>query len=246
MDKQGLLLCAKYAASPNFFGYCGPRKSNNIIDHLKENIADKELNHLLSDFETLYPYLQLIARENKFTDPFNQKIVEAYWIGNNLLEQVKNSDFLFFLKEKLLLDKKINKEKLRRLKIKISRNFFLPHHTFHVFNIFKRTGKDTTDHTLETMDQCRIACGNVKCQNESIKSYYVEHRPLVISFNKLVLGKKTLKEVRNDYQGKSFLRGLKPGDWVSFHWGYICDKLTQEKVSNLQIYTQKAIDFFNI
>ncbi len=65
MDKQGLLLCAKYAVSPNFFGYCGPEENLSLVDHLKEGVADNELSHILSHFETLFPYLQLIARKIK-------------------------------------------------------------------------------------------------------------------------------------------------------------------------------------
>ena len=63
---------------------------------------------------------------------------------------------------------------------------------------------------------------------------------------KLHLGRKTLKSLRVDYRGKIFLKELNVGDWVSFHWGFVCDLLTAEQVKNLEFYTQKAIDFYNI
>ncbi len=242
MDKQGLLMCSRYAASPNFFGYCGPNKSSNIIDHLKEKIADEELAHLLVEFETLYPYLQLIAKENKIRDPFDKGVVEAYWLGNSLLNNIKNRDYLDFFKEKLFLDKKINNQGFKKIASKILTLDYLPHHNFHVFNIFKRTGKDSSSHTLKTMDECRINCGKILKSNGKV---FVEAEPLVLFKGKLSLGQPTLKEVISNFKGKQFLEDLRKGEWVSFHWGIICDILTERQIKNLEFYTQKAIDFYN-
>ena len=61
----------------------------------------------------------------------------------------------------------------------------------------------------------------------------------------LQLGKPILKELNADYKGKSFLKDIKIGDWVSFHWGFVCDVLTAQQVENLEFYTQRSIDFFN-
>src|SRR5690606_26836571 len=33
-------------------------------------------------------YLELIARANSISDPFDPRVVEAFWIGNSLLDQV--------------------------------------------------------------------------------------------------------------------------------------------------------------
>jgi len=232
MNKQGLLLCARYSVAPNYFGYCGPNKNKSLIDHLKEDIADSEVIHILKEFETLYPYLQLIAHSNKIKDPFDERVVEAYWLGNSFLKNV-STIYPSFLKEKLLLDEKIN-HKVFSLPV-------LPHHSFHIFNIFKRTGNINSNHTLETMDQCRIGWGQV------IKYQIITARNLIIINNKLSLDKILInKKIEIDYKGKSFIKNLKPGDWVSFHWGMICDKLTQVQIRNLEFYTQKAIDFYNI
>src|SRR3989338_7492357 len=107
MDSKGLLLCARYSSAPNFFGYCGPDENDNLIDHLKEKVADKEVEVILSQFNTLFSYLKLISTENKIKDPFNQKVVEAYWIGNSLLDNIANRDYVYLLQEKLDLAKKM-------------------------------------------------------------------------------------------------------------------------------------------
>lgn len=245
LNTQGLLLCARYSVAPNYFGYCGPDKNKSLIDHLKENVADSEVTHILKEFETLYPYLQLIAYSNKIKDPFNERVVEAYWLGNSLLKNV-SPIYPSFLKEKLLLDKRINKTRMSGILKKVFSMPVLPHHSFHVFNIFKRTGNVAADHSLKTMDECRINFGRIIessiTQNHNLK---VRTNLLVAENNKLLLGKEVIKKLTTDYKGKSFIKDLKPGDWVSFHWGMICDKLTQVQVKNLEFYTQKAIDFYN-
>ena len=38
---------------------------------------------------------------------------------------------------------------------------------------------------------------------------------------------------------------FKVGDWVSYHWGFVCDKLSPSQVKNLEFYTNKAIEFYN-
>ncbi len=256
MDNQGILLCAKYAVSPNFFGYCGPDKNLSLVDHLKESIADDELVAILSDFETLFPYLQLIARQNKITDPFDRRVVEAYWLGNNFLKPTTALEYEAFAKEKLLLAGKLSKDDFLNLKLKINRLKFIPHHAFHVFNIFKRTGHDSSFHTIKTMDECRIGWGKIiKIQKSKIKNYneklkinsvIIETKTLIIKDDQLALSKSFSRELKVDYKGKIFVNNLNIGDWISFHWGFVCDKLTAKQVANLEFYTQKAIDFYNL
>src|SRR3990167_6777178 len=173
MDSQGLILCAKYSSAPNFFGYCGPPKNSILVDHLREKIGDKEVENILSQFETLYLNLKLIAFENKIQDPFNRRVVEAYWIGNDLLKNIKSKDYIALLDEKFELESKIGRKKFAGLKYKFLSHQTLPHHSFHVFNIFKRTGHINSNHTIETMDNCRIGYGQIvklgEIQNSKLK-----------------------------------------------------------------------------
>ncbi|OGK11290.1 hypothetical protein A2954_01885 [Candidatus Roizmanbacteria bacterium RIFCSPLOWO2_01_FULL_37_12] len=254
MDSKGLLLCARYSSAPNYFGYCGPPKNSSLIDHLREDVGDIEVKHILSQFDTLYLNLKLIAFENKIKDPFTKKVVEAYWIGNNLLNKVKNKDYVSLLSEKFKLEKKIGNKKFELLKYKFLTNQTLPHHSFHVFNIFKRTGHINSNHTLATMDSCRIGWGRIdkyQISNDKlqIKSkgqiINIKTRLLTLNHNKLALGLPINKKIKIDYKGNTFLKNLKLGDWVSFHWGFVCDVLSTVQVKNLEYYTQKAIVFYN-
>ncbi|KKQ02068.1 MAG: hypothetical protein US11_C0001G0027 [Candidatus Roizmanbacteria bacterium GW2011_GWA2_36_23] len=243
-NNQGLLLCSRYSVAPNYFDYCGPDKNQNLIDHLQENIGDKEVQSILSEFDSLFLNLTLIAIENKIKDPFEKKVVEAYWVGNSLLNNVKNSDYVSLLKEKFNLAKKIGEKKYLKLQYKFLSHRVLPHHAFHVFNIFKRTGNDTSFHTLHTMDECRIGWGKIESRIKN-KELRINTKPLIYVNNKLKLGNPIIKIIREDYRGKSFLTKHRLGDWISFHWGFACDILSDRQTKNLEFYTQKAIDFYN-
>lgn len=246
MNKHGLLLCAKYSVAPNYFGYCGPDENKSLVDHLKENLGDKEVRSILSEFETLYLNLTLIAKENKIADVFDKQVVEAYWVGNQLLQNVSSRDYAHLLDEKFNLKKKLGPKILGKLSYKMQTHKIYPHHSFHVFNIFKRTGHDPSLHTLNTMDECRIGWGKiVEGRKLKVESLNVITRPLVTRASKLSFGKEIIKNLTLSYKGKTFLKNLKVGDWVSFHWGHVCDILTQNQVKNLEFYTQKAIDFYN-
>ncbi|MBU0708332.1 hypothetical protein KJ596_01110 [Patescibacteria group bacterium] len=243
MDKSGILMCAKYAASPNFFGYCGPAQNSSVLDHLKESRGDLELGNILSQFETLYPYLRLISQENRIDDPFDKRVVEAYWVGNQLLEKVTNIKYWRFLNELLLLRKRMGQFEYNKTGSKIASYTLLPHHSFHVFNIFKRTGKDPSYHTLNTMDNCRISWGQL-IENK-LTSLLVRTHPLVFENQQLKLGAATAREVELGYKGKGFLDKLKVGDKISYHWGHACDHISQRQMKNLHYYTQRSIDYFN-
>src|SRR3989344_7839767 len=66
-----------------------------------------------------------------------------------------------FLTEKLDLESKMDKKLFGKVKNTVMEKGFFPHHTYHVFNIFKRTGKINSSHTIETMDSCRINWGKI-------------------------------------------------------------------------------------
>lgn len=246
-NNNGLLLCARYSVAPNYFGYCGPDENKNLLDHLRENIADVEVEKLLSEFETLFLNLTLIAYENNISDVFDRRVVEAYWLGNPLLNNIRQADYASLLKERFNLGKKIGKNNYLKLQYKLLTNQILPHHSFHVFNIFKRTGNDPSFHTLTTMDECRIGWGKVIKTSKLRQKYevVVEALPLENVMGRLEFGLKRHKAISVDYKGKTFLNDLKIGDWISYHWSFACDKITSGQIKNLEYYTQKAINFYN-
>ena len=45
--------------------------------------------------------------------------------------------------------------------------------------------------------------------------------------------------------GDEVLERLKPGDWVSLHWGFVCDALSDVQVKRLKQYTEHHLKLAN-
>ena len=153
----GLLLFARYAFPPNRLGYCGSPDHEGLFGYLTEERADPGLRELAQKFEGAYPYLRLIAEANGQSDPFDPRVVEAYWIGNAFLARVGVSQLYESLR--------------RRFQPRMEPRAFSwmtsaladgtrPHHNFHVFEVYRRAGLLRDERAvvaLERMDQCRVA-----------------------------------------------------------------------------------------
>lgn len=243
MNSKGLLSCLRYCLPPNSLSYCGPNKTQDLVGYRRENIADQGLAEMLSQFETLYHYLCFIAAENGIDDPFAPQVVEAYWLGNHLLSNIKIRSFYLYLHEKLGLKKKLSKKALNLLYGKLDKGA-LPHHSFHVFNVFHRSGHLPIEHTIATMDACRIGWGKVVKINAD-QTVSVKARVLEMKNNKLKLSQPKEKLLVNNILGKPLLTLIKPGDWVSFHWQMLCDKISNAQVNSLKKYTLQALALAN-
>lgn len=242
MDYQGLLTCARYAFPPNSLKYCGPDKVLDLYGYFLEK-PDQGLVEIIKDFQVLYPYLKLIAFENNIADPFDRRVVEAYWLGNELLENVSMRSFYYHLLDEQQLKRKIPKKDLKWLIGKIPQGA-IPHHSFHVFNIFKRTGHQAVEHTLETMDACRTGWGRV-IRVQGSTPIEVITQPLVFKKGKLALGESVIKEIKTEYKNRKLFKIPPPNSWVSFHWDFFCDILTLRQVVNLEKYTQISLNLAN-
>lgn len=247
VDSHGLLLCSRYSFAPNSLHYCGPERQNDLKAYVADGIADDGLTGILNRFETLYPYLSLIARHNDIRDPFDRRVVEAYWLGNTLLHGIPVRAFATHLVDTLELKKKARASVLHPMVDRMVEGG-LPQHTFHVLNIFIRTGHHTVLQTLSTMDDCRISWGRVvkriehapgNKKHDTGAHYIVETKSLMYKNDLLELGIPELKTV----VGVGILPAI--GDVVSIHWGYICDVLTLRQQGNLSRYTSLAIQLAN-
>jgi len=238
MNIEGLALCARYAYPPNSLSLCGPEKQTDLRWYSTAQKADLGTVEILSQFKTLFPYLKLIASANKLKDFFSPTVVEAYWLGNNLLQNIHYSDFIIHLEEGLNLRKQITKKDLNTLKHKTV-DQILPHHASHVLNIYKRTGHNSDLHTIESMDACIINWGKVK--KVLALSLLIETRPLILSEKGLAFGKSIDRKIIPQGKNDLIFKNIIPGDIVSYHWGYLCQKLSKEKMKNLIYYTLRGV-----
>lgn len=243
LQNSGLLRAARYAFMPNKFGYCGPDKNQELGGYIRRGFIDDGLKENLAEFETLYPHLKFIARTNGLKDPFDVRVVSAYWIGNVLLDKVSPNAFYRHFEDELLLKKKMSFKLRNLLYDKLPKGAF-PHHAFHVLNVFRRTGHVAQPHTLETMNKCIISWGKVIEIKD--KSVIVKNRPLVFQGDNLVFGDVQDLEILRSIDNKSFITDLCIGDLLTFHWGFVCEKVSEYEVAYLSKYTIKAIELANL
>ncbi len=239
---DGILRCSRYAFGPNRLHYCGPDANAEIKAYIDAGAEDPGLSKLLRGFETMYPYLKLIADANGIRDPLDEGVVEAYWIGNHLLEAVGKRSLYRHLEDRGVKDR-IGIRSFDRVADKIGAGA-VPHHSFHVLDIWKRTGNTETDHTLESMDSCRISWGKVVAVDGP--KITVETEPLLLLGGKLALGTPTRRILRRALESRSDIEQLRPGEWITFHWGVPCEVVTERQVAQLRKYTLMHTAFANL
>ncbi len=239
---QGMLRCSRYAFGPNRLHYCGPDRVLELKDRIKEEGDDLGLREILQAFEAMYPYLSHIARANKIIDPLDDRVVEAYWVGNELLDRVSKNDFYWHLIDGLSLKKKFGKtfsfvESLIGLGA-------VPHHSFHVLDVWKRTGQVDRTKLFSEFDECRVSWGEVVSALGPVVT--VRTSRLVLVNEKLTLGEPVERKLTRELEAEYDIEQIKKGDLVSIHWGIICEKLTQKQVVALRKYTLRHITFANL
>lgn len=243
MDHNGILLCSRFAYPPNSFGLCGPDKLNDLKWYASHWNTDEGTKEILTAFTTLYPYLSFIAYENNIKDPFHPKVVESYWIGNTLLKKISFPKMATHLQEKFRLHDKLKIRELNILYEKIPQGA-LPHHSFHVLNIYIRTGNIDAPHSLQTMEACLINWGRII--RKSAISFTIECKPLVINGHKLAWGNKMARTIETFGQKDILSKEVNIGDSISYHWGKFCTKLNSVQLRNLIYYTNLSIKLANM
>jgi len=233
---QGILRCAKYAFMPNKLSLCGPDDNRNLFAYCCEQKADQGLKIILEKFQTLYPYLKLIAHSNLIKDPFDERVIEAYWIGNELLDNISKSKLYWHLLDTHQLKKKLNKKLLDKVIGKIPLGA-KPHHSFHVLNVWNKTNN------LKLADLCKISWG--KILRIDYPYLEVEYQPLVFD-GKLKLGPLIDYRAMCVMNKSKFVNDFQVGQWVSFHWNFVCEILNNYQVIQLKKYTEESINLCTI
>lgn len=239
---DGVLRCARYSFGPNRLHYCGPDANHELFAYIREGVQDPGLTTLLSAFQTLAPYLRHIATQNGIRDPFDDRVVEAYWIGNDLLETIPRNALWRHLIDDHDLKRKLGIRDFARVEGKIELGA-VPTHAFHVLNIWKRTGHLDCAHTLESMDACRVSWGTVRMIDGPRLT--VETKPLAVLDGKLALGQPITKTIVRRLEADSFFDDVVVGDTISMHWGMPCEVLAPRHVAALERYTLRNIVLAN-
>lgn len=226
---DGPQLFARYAFMPNRLTYCGGDDNRALFDYCQAGITDRGLHELLRQFAGAMPYLRLIARCNHIADLFDRRVIEAYWLGNELLQGVEARSLYDSLRERF---KKQMKADVLDLVLGKAPAGARPHHSFHVIEVCPRNG---WPQTLDFMDNCRIAWGQVTAVNGATLTASV--KPLKVAGNNLALAPPENREIKRQLEGQGFVNDVAAGDWISIHWGWACQILNEQQVANLERWT---------
>jgi hypothetical protein len=222
----GALLFARYAYPPNELGYCGPAGASALL----RSDLPGEIARRARGFEGAWAYLEYLGGG----DPLDPAIVEAYWVGNDLLDPPHFPDLVGFLGSRFVGQHGGTWESAGERAI--------PHHSFHVFEVYpwavllRRTGNPTA---VAVLDRCRIRTGKVvSVEGETAR---VSSRPLVWDGSTPAPGPLREERVAWSAGGRSLLAGLSPGDLVALHWDWVCDVLTEKQAGRIEALEERQL-----
>lgn len=231
MDNKALKLASLFAYSPNSHGYCGLESASaafsKCIKHGSCNTVAKELK----SFITLYPYLKTISRIRKLQF-YDYKVIEAYWIGNELLKDFPISGYQMLIREfeKQGVPKWLTKDLSKRYPKK-----FIPHHLFQVLHVGVGQASGSVPFNIKSINDCMIRFGDVK----SLQKDY-----LVASINGLQKNgsKYELKkgDVKIHINDALFLKP-KIHSRICIHWGHIVKKFTIKEEKNIRFWSNEVL-----
>ncbi len=239
---KGPVLFARYAYPPNALGYCGPPDHAALLGASSDERDLPELTHLASRFEGAWPYLELIAGCNGISDPLDERVVDAYWVGNALLDHVPATALVASLDE--------------RFARRAGRNFGplasavplggIAHHSFHVFAVYPWLGllrSGAQGPALGVLDRCRIRWGRV--EELEADTVVVVNRTLEFRADRLVLGAARSERARRAVDGVGILDDLGIGEIVSLHWDWVCERLSPRRLARLRRATARNLAAVN-
>jgi hypothetical protein len=219
VSEAGTLLFARYAYPPNELGYCGPEGAEALL----RADAPAEIARRARGFEGAWSYLELIARSAGIADPLDERVVEAYWVGNDLLGEIDPGELVSWLTDRF------------RGQLggtwRAAATRALAHHSFHVYEVYPWAAmlSAAPEVAVSILDRCRIRTGVVRSVDGETAT--VRSRPLVLERTVLRPGPE-VDEVA--YWPVTLLPALSPGDLVSLHWDWVCDVITAAQQDRLE------------
>jgi Family of unknown function (DUF6390) len=246
MTTSGPQLFARFAYPPNALGYCGPDDARGLLERVAAADAavgqDGGLRAAARRFEGAWPYLQLIAGANGLHDPLDPRVVEAYWVGNALLDRVDARRLGDSFDERFRRRAGRAWEDLCAAVLAGAR----PHHNIHVFAVYPWLGlmrSGLVDQPLRVLDRCRVRWGQVQEADGDV--VVVRSRHLTWDGSRLGLGAPEVEQALVARDGLSLTSPPSPGSWCALHWDWLCTPLTAWQVQRLRARTVEAIRVVN-
>jgi len=239
----GPTLFVRYAFPPNYHGACGPPDSQALFQYGASHVVDNGVRELARQFAGAWPYLELIASATGVGDPLDRRVVEAYWVGNTLLDRVGVRPLGNSMEDRFRSKTGLQFGRLTEAVLAGG----MPHHSYHVFCVYPWVGLLGDDRRYEqalmVLDRCRIRWGQVR--QVRADQLIVESQPLLFEDGRLLLGSPVQETVERTLGGVGLVSEFHVGDWVSMHWEWVCDRLGTRQLAALRHYTRLHLDVVN-
>ena len=216
MSAEGAVLFARYAYPPNELGYCGPAGAREMLD--PDAVA--EIGRRARLFEGAWCYLEALAEAKGVADPLDAEVVEAYWVGGDLLDVLDPAALVTRLRRAFSGQPGGSwREADARAEA---------HHSFQVFEVYPWArllldGRPPGP-AVEVLDRCRIRVGVVEAVHG--ETVTVWSSPLVWDGAGLAEGDVAKEVARWCVEGRSLMAAPAIGDLVALHWDWVSDVLT--------------------
>jgi uncharacterized protein DUF6390 len=240
LEIDGPTLFARYAYPPNALGYCGPEDNGALLQR-GAGSGGGDLTALARAFDGAWPYLEFIAQLTG-RSPLDYEVVEAYWLGTRLLDEIDLGTH--------------GSELLDRLRGRAGPVARIPgaiapdarcDHNFHCFEIYPWMGLLAAgrggDRPREVLDRCRIRWGEVMAVDDDRVD--VRYQPLSWDGKALRLGEEAVESATWAREGLRLVNGLQPGDHVALHWEWVCDRLDPHQLDDLRRSTVRQLSIVN-
>jgi hypothetical protein len=230
MSRSGALRFARYAYPPNELGFCGPPGAREMLDP----DAVRDIERRARQFEGVWSYLQLLADAAGVGDPLHADVVDAYWLGSDLLDAVSPAALVARLEDRFRGQVGGTwREAAARAR---------PHHSFQVFEVYPwsamlRAGRPSGP-AVSILDRCRIRVGRVLAVLDG--SVTVTSRPLVWDGATLAEGAAVVEQARWSVDGRSLIDEPEAGQQVALHWDWVCETLGPEQAERLRGLEQQT------
>ncbi len=234
MSDRGAVRFAQYAYPPNELGYCGPAGAEAMLDPA----ATAEIERRARQFEGAWSYLEALADALGVDDPLATEVVEAYWVGSDLLDAVDPAGLVTRLEERF--HGQVGGTWRR------AAGRAAAHHSFQVFEVYPwagllREGRPPGP-AVHVLDRCRIRVGEVLAVDGGTVT--ASSRPLAWDGAALVEGAPVTETARWSAGGGSLIDVPRVGALVALHWDWVCAEVTPEeaaRVEGLERRTRQAV-----
>ncbi|MGI8416358.1 MAG: DUF6390 family protein [Nakamurella sp.] len=243
----GEAMFARYAYPPNVLGYCGSGDGHELLEFADRHQGPDpsparpvDIGQRARTFDGAWPYLEHLAAVCGADSAMEARVVEAYWVGNELLESGDDEAFASAVRTAFGGERGTDLEALETSPRPVA------HHSFHVFAVYpwvgilRRTG---AQQALEVLDRCRIRWGRVDAVDGA--EVRLQSRPLTWDGSLIGLGAPRSECARLSVDGRSLTTAVQPGDWIALHWDWVCDRLTPTQLAALRRFTARQLAITN-